>query len=108
MAWYKGKDSCNMQRAFSELRSLLSRSDGSGEVIKVGPRVTRFTVGQRVSPVFHGTHLYGTLSAQNTPSQLGTFHDGALRQYAVFNEQACVEIPDHLSYREAATFPALP
>jgi NADPH:quinone reductase-like Zn-dependent oxidoreductase len=74
-------------------------------VIKVGPKVTRFTVGQRVSPIFHGTHLYGTVSVQNAPSQLGTFHDGALRQYAVFNEQACVAIPDHLSYREAATLP---
>lgn len=62
-------------------------------------------VGQRVSPIFHGTHLYGTVSAENAPSQLGTFHDGALRQYAIFNEQACVAIPDHLSYREAVTLP---
>ncbi|KAK5045711.1 hypothetical protein LTR84_009080 [Exophiala bonariae] len=80
-------------------------SDGAGEVVQVGPKVTRFTIGQRVSPIFHGTHFYGTLSAKNAPSQLGTFHDGALRQYAIFNEQACVAIPDNLSHREAATLP---
>ncbi|KEF54240.1 uncharacterized protein A1O9_09406 [Exophiala aquamarina CBS 119918] len=45
------------------------------------------------------------MNLQNAPSQLGTFHDGALRQYAIFNEQACVAIPDNLSYREAATLP---
>lgn len=87
------------------LNAFFFRSDGAGEVIKVGPKVTRFTVGQRASPIFHGTHLYGTLSTQNAASQLGTFHDGALRQFAVFNEHACVAIPDQLSYREAATLP---
>lgn len=84
---------------------LTSRSDGAGEVVQVGPKVTRFTIGQRVSPIFHGTHFYGNLSAQNLPTQLGTFRDGVLREYATFNEQACVAIPDHLSYREAATLP---
>lgn len=82
-----------------------SRSDGAGEVVQIGPKVTRFTIGQRVSPIFHGTHFYGALGTENARFQLGTFHDGALRQYAVFNEQACVAIPDNLTYREAATLP---
>lgn len=37
--------------------------------------------------------------------QLGSSHDGIFREYAVFNEQGCVEIPTNLSYREAATLP---
>jgi alcohol dehydrogenase len=36
---------------------------------------------------------------------LGGGLDGVLREYAVFDEQGVVRIPDHLSYQEAATLP---
>jgi len=71
----------------------------------MGPKATRFRVGQRVSPIFHLTHLYGSITLKDAVSQLGSLHDGVLRQFAVFNEQSCVEIPENLSYREAATLP---
>ncbi|GMF79824.1 unnamed protein product [Aspergillus oryzae] len=35
---------------------------------------------------------------------MGSTYDGVVRQYAL-NEQACVEIPSNLSYREAAALP---
>ncbi|OJJ74182.1 hypothetical protein ASPBRDRAFT_72658 [Aspergillus brasiliensis CBS 101740] len=66
-------------------------SDAAGEIIKVGPKVTRFSTGQRESDI------------QN--HQLGGTHDGVFREYGVFNEHGCVEIPSTLSYREAATLP---
>ncbi|PYI00077.1 putative quinone oxidoreductase [Aspergillus ellipticus CBS 707.79] len=80
-------------------------SDAAGEVVQAGPKVTRFSVGQRVSPIFHLKHLYGSFDERYFPSSLGAKHDGVFRQYAVYNEESCVEIPSNLSYREAATLP---
>lgn len=73
--------------------------------MEVGPRVTRFTTGQRVSPIFHLTHLYGSVKDSDIQNQLGGTYDGVFREYAVFNEHGCVEIPSTLSYLEAATLP---
>ncbi|QRD81551.1 NADPH quinone reductase [Aspergillus flavus] len=65
------------------------------EVVKSKPKVTRSVIGHLVSPIFHLIHHAGSL---------GSTYDGVVRQYA-FNEQACVEIPSNLSYREAAALP---
>ncbi|RAK98451.1 zinc-dependent alcohol dehydrogenase family protein [Aspergillus ibericus CBS 121593] len=80
-------------------------SDAAGTIHTTGPKVTRFTRGTRVSPIFHLTHLYGRFREQNFTSSLGATHDGIFQEYAIFNEQSCVEIPSHLSFREAATLP---
>ncbi|QMW31671.1 hypothetical protein G4B84_007052 [Aspergillus flavus NRRL3357] len=80
-------------------------SDAAGEIVKVGPKVTRFSTGQRVSPIFHLTHLYGSVKDTDIQHQLGGTYDGVFCEYGVFNEHGCVEIPSTLSYREAATLP---
>ncbi|KAK6820426.1 hypothetical protein RU639_007602 [Aspergillus parasiticus] len=80
-------------------------SDAAGQIVKVGPKVTRFSTGQRVSPIFHLTHLYGSVKDSDIQHQLGGTYDGVFCEYAVFNEHGCVEIPSTLSYREAATLP---
>ncbi|GJP97095.1 GroES-like protein [Aspergillus niger] len=80
-------------------------SDAAGEVIQTGNKVTRFRPGQRVSPILHLSHLYGTITESDFSSGLGASHNGVFRQYAVYNEHSCVEIPSTLSYREAATLP---
>ncbi|PYI00689.1 GroES-like protein [Aspergillus sclerotiicarbonarius CBS 121057] len=80
-------------------------SDAAGTVQIAGPKVTRFSAGARVSPIFHLTHLYGRFQEHDFASSLGAKHDGVFQEYAVFNEQSCVEIPSHLSFREAATLP---
>ncbi|PWY88269.1 GroES-like protein [Aspergillus heteromorphus CBS 117.55] len=85
--------------------AIVPGSDAAGEVVKAGPKVTRFSVGQRVSPIFHLKHLYGSFDESYFPTSLGAKHDGVFRQYAVYNEESCVEIPSNLSYREAATLP---
>lgn len=67
--------------------------------------MTRFSTGQRVSPIFHLTHLYGSVKDTDIQHQLGGTYDGVFCEYGVFNEHGCVEIPSTLSYREAATLP---
>lgn len=80
-------------------------SDGAGEVVDVGSAVTRFKVGDRVSPNFMPEWIDGEVTPEHTRGALGAFADGMLRQSAVFSEQALVRIPDFLSYEEAATLP---
>ncbi|GKZ34036.1 hypothetical protein AbraIFM66950_004171 [Aspergillus brasiliensis] len=96
----------NGQYYIKTKEGVIPGSDAAGEIIKVGPKVTRFSTGQRVSPIFHLTHLYGSVKESDIQNhQLGGTHDGIFCEYGVFNEQGCVEIPSTLSYREAATLP---
>jgi NADPH:quinone reductase-like Zn-dependent oxidoreductase len=80
-------------------------SDGAGEVVAVGNKVTRFQVGQRVVSAFFQSLIAGSLSFEQSNTALGGPIDGVLREYALFNEQGLVSIPNSLSYREAATLP---
>ena len=80
-------------------------SDGAGEVISTGGSVTRFKAGDRVAAIFHNTHISGDLKAEHMKSGLGAQWDGMLREYAVFNEQGLVAIPQHMSYEEASCLP---
>jgi NADPH:quinone reductase-like Zn-dependent oxidoreductase len=82
-------------------------SDGAGEVTSVGEGVTRWKIGDRVTPVFTQLWLDGETSEEKRRSALGSGAqwDGVLREYGVFNEQGLVKIPEHLSFDEAATLP---
>ena len=80
-------------------------SDGSGEIVEVGSKVTQFKQGDQVSTLFNQTHQYGPIDAQAAGSGLGGVIDGALRQYGVFNESGLVKKPKNLSHLEASTLP---
>lgn len=81
-------------------------SDGAGEVVATGSRVSRWRVGDRVAGVFMPGWLDGELTAEKDSSPLGgAAADGVLAEYVAFNEQAVVRIPEGLSYAEAATLP---
>jgi NADPH:quinone reductase-like Zn-dependent oxidoreductase len=84
---------------------LIPCSDGAGEVVSVGARVTRFKPGDRVMPIFAQDWIAGRPSVERLRSTLGGPRDGLLRELAVFPEHGLVTIPPALDYVEAATLP---
>jgi NADPH:quinone reductase-like Zn-dependent oxidoreductase len=84
---------------------LVPLSDGAGEVVAVGPGVTRVQRGDRVAGIFMQNWLSGEVSPYVGRSALGGSIDGVFAEYVVFHEDGVVQIPPHLSYEEAATLP---
>jgi NADPH:quinone reductase-like Zn-dependent oxidoreductase len=82
-------------------------SDGSGEVVAVGDGVEKWSVGDRVMPIFAQQWFDGESSEEKRRSSLGAgaFWDGVLREYAEFDQEGLVAVPGHLSYEEASTLP---
>lgn len=69
-------------------------ADLAGEVVEVGPGVTRFAVGDRVLG-----HAVGTDRTRNSSAE------GAFQHYTVILAHLAAPIPDTLSYEEAAVLP---
>jgi NADPH:quinone reductase-like Zn-dependent oxidoreductase len=69
-------------------------SDLAGEVVEVGPGVTRLRVGDRVL-----AHAVGTEKSRNTPAE------GAFQTNVVLMEHMVAPIPDTLSYTQACVLP---
>ena len=84
---------------------LVPLSDGAGEVTEIGERVTKFKVGDRVTPIFMQGWIDGVINAQKARTALGGDLDGVLREFGTFDENGLVCIPDHFSYEQAATLP---
>jgi NADPH:quinone reductase-like Zn-dependent oxidoreductase len=76
-------------------------SDGSGEVVAVGPRVTRFKPGDRVVSTFFQIWIDGV--PPKNRSALGAPMDGTLAEYVCLHEDGWVPMPPSLSFEEAAT-----
>lgn len=71
-------------------------SDGAGEVEAVGAGVAGFAPGDRV---------VATFTQGDPPAALGSPLDGMLSEYRVFSPSGLLEIPEHMSFEEAATLP---
>jgi NADPH:quinone reductase-like Zn-dependent oxidoreductase len=84
-------------------RDIIPLSDGAGQVVGIGPGVTRFKPGDRVAGTFFQGWVHGTPSVW--PPSLGVPLDGTLAEYVVLHEKGVVAIPESLSYEEAATLP---
>jgi NADPH:quinone reductase-like Zn-dependent oxidoreductase len=77
-------------------------SDGAGEVVAIGDRVTRFEIGDRVTGVYFPRWRSGPLEPDQF-DQIGCTLDGMLTEFACLDEQWAVRVPDHLTWDEAAT-----
>jgi NADPH:quinone reductase-like Zn-dependent oxidoreductase len=80
-------------------------SDGAGEVVEIGPGVTKFKIGDRVAGNFFQRWSGGEPAADVHKSALGGGIDGMLADYAVLEEDGAVRTPQHLSLEEGATLP---
>ncbi|MHA6766955.1 zinc-dependent alcohol dehydrogenase family protein [Sphingobium ummariense] len=76
-------------------------SDGAGEIVAVGPDVSRFRAGDRVTTLFYQTWTAGRRPPN--PIILGGGDLGTLQQYICLSEDGVAASPAHLNDVEAAT-----
>jgi NADPH:quinone reductase-like Zn-dependent oxidoreductase len=84
---------------------VVALSHGAGEVAEIGKGVARVKIGDRIAGCFHPRWFGGPIKPDYSTDRLGANLDGMLAEYAVFNEEAVVLLPNHLSFEEAATLP---
>jgi NADPH:quinone reductase-like Zn-dependent oxidoreductase len=80
-------------------------SDGAGEVVEVGPAVTKFKQGDRVAACFFQGWPAGRFSGDMHRTALGGPIDGVLTEQAKFHEDGLVHLPANYSFEEGATLP---
>ncbi len=73
-----------------------------GEVIAVGDRVDKFSIGERVAPINDTENITGRETAR---SWLAADEDGVLADYIVFDSNVITKLPDHLNWIEASIIP---
>ena len=83
-------------------------SDGAGNVIAVGKKVSEFTVGDKVCTLFNQKHQAGPITAEAVATGLGGGLDGTLRKFGVFPETGLVLAPSNVTPDEAGTLPCAP
>ncbi|KAI5922002.1 putative zinc-containing alcohol dehydrogenase [Camillea tinctor] len=88
---------------FATKLPVVGASDGAGEVVEVGSKVTQWKKGDKVVTLFNQGHQFGAVDAESAKTGLGGVIDGTLRQYGVFNEAGLVRAPKNLSATEAST-----
>ena len=84
---------------------LVLLSDGAGDVVDVGPGVTRVQVGDRVCPTFFQNWTGGEPRPEYFERALGGTLDGTMTELMAVSEQGVVKLPDGLTYDEAACLP---
>ncbi|HMJ97971.1 MAG TPA: NAD(P)-dependent alcohol dehydrogenase [Reyranella sp.] len=84
---------------------LIPLSDGAGEVVAVGPGVSRVKTGDRVAGCFMQKWIGGAIDETAMASAMGGAIDGMLTELAVLEEDGVVKLPAGLSFEEGATLP---
>jgi NADPH:quinone reductase-like Zn-dependent oxidoreductase len=80
-------------------------SDAAGEVVAIGPGVTRVAVGDKVCAIFMQRWLAGPIDDAAARSALGGEIDGVLAERVLLTEDGVVKYPAHLTPEEASTLP---
>src|ERR1700722_14528504 len=81
-------------------------SDGAGVVEAIGPGVTRWKVGDRVTSLFFAEHWAG---GRPDPRGLrtalgGATRDGCAQEFLLIDQNGVVATPDYLSDAESAAY----
>jgi NADPH:quinone reductase-like Zn-dependent oxidoreductase len=84
---------------------LIPLSDGAGEIVAVGPGVSRLKVGDRVAGCFMQKWIGGAIDETAQASAMGGALDGMLTELAVLEEDGAVVLPAGLSFEQGATLP---
>ncbi|WP_406236757.1 NAD(P)-dependent alcohol dehydrogenase [Nocardia sp. NBC_01009] len=82
---------------------IIPLSDGVGEVIAVGDKVTRTALGDRVTASYFVRWIDGPQRLAQVAEQYGANFNGMLATYALIEEDSVVHVPEHLTDVEAAT-----
>lgn len=78
--------------------------DSAGEVLAIGPGVTRVRVGERVSATHYPKFIDGQWDFDTMAhDDFGDTHDGFLAEQALVPAEAMVRIPDYLTFEQAST-----
>jgi NADPH:quinone reductase-like Zn-dependent oxidoreductase len=80
-------------------------SDGAGEVLAVGPGVTRWQQGDRVVASFFPYWIDGVSTPEKVRHALGGDIDGMLAEEVILPQDALVKIPRKLGFIDASTMP---
>ncbi|KAG7284283.1 hypothetical protein NEMBOFW57_010650 [Staphylotrichum longicolle] len=82
---------------------VVAGSDGAGTIVAVGSAVTKWKPGDKVVTLFNQGHQRGFVTPADSKTGLGGCIDGTLRQYAAFDQEGVVRMPNNMDFIEAAT-----
>lgn len=89
----------------ANLPGLVPCSDGTGEVVEIGPGVKRVKVGDRVALTFNPDWIGGPWEPSPGGGGRGGASQGVMQTELVVSQQEAVILPAHLSFEEGATLP---
>lgn len=99
------RDLLLLSGALPSKQDLIPGSDGTGEVIEIGPDVWRVKPGDRVVLTFNPDWIGGPWQASPASAGRGGAVDGVMREQLVVDQHEAVPLPQHLSFEEGATLP---